>query len=82
MRGAVDTTRLLESDPSTRPILTPPIFARFSKVEMERDGTDVTDVFVASAGQFRDFGGDALAPCYAVGRGDHPRRRHPLRCGH
>jgi hypothetical protein len=63
VRAAVDTERLLAQDPSTRPVLTPPIFARFSKVEMEGDGTDVTDVFVASAGPFRDFGGDALAPC-------------------
>jgi hypothetical protein len=64
VRAAVDTSGLLAPDPSTPPILTPPIFARFSKVEMERDGTDVTDVFVASAGPFSDFGGNALAPCH------------------
>ena len=79
VRAAVDTSRLLAPDPSTPPILTPPIFARFSKVEMERDGTDVTDVFVASAGPFSDFGGGCARALSPVGRGDHPRRRHPGR---
>jgi hypothetical protein len=52
---------LLISEASAQPVLNPPIFASFSRVVLETEGRDLTDVFTTSAGPFGDFGGGALA---------------------
>lgn len=61
VRGRVEPNRLLQ-EASVQPDLTPTIFVDFSKVELDAGGRDLTDLFTASAGPFRDFGGSAVAP--------------------
>lgn len=68
VRKAVDTGTLLAEgkSPRTSPALHPSIFATFLTVKLEPDGTDLTEIFRASAGPFRDFGAQALCSEAAI----------------
>ena len=61
VRKRVHADGLLFSEASAQPVLSPPIFASFSRVVLETEGRDLTELFTASAGPFGDFGGGALA---------------------